>query len=87
MATLSPEMPSSDKVLYVFNDFETTQNKKVRESATVHVPNLVCAQQFCTLCEEESNIDQDCERCGKRKHLARSRRRPVELSVRASSLG
>jgi hypothetical protein len=52
----------------MFYDFETTQNTKVTESATVHVPNLVCAQQFCTLCEEEPNIDQECERCNKRKH-------------------
>jgi hypothetical protein len=29
MAPLSPEMPSSDRVLYVFYDFETTQNTKV----------------------------------------------------------
>jgi hypothetical protein len=28
---LSPDMPSSDKVLYVFYDFETTQNTKVTE--------------------------------------------------------
>jgi hypothetical protein len=61
-------MTSSDKVLYVFDDFETTQNTGMTESAAVHVPNLVCAQQFCTLCEEEPCIDQDCERCGKRKH-------------------
>jgi hypothetical protein len=61
-------MPSSDKVLYEFYDFETTQNTKVTENATVHVPNLVCAQQFCTLCEEEPSFDQDCDRCGKRKH-------------------
>jgi hypothetical protein len=59
MAPLSPEMPSSDKMLYVFYDFETTQNTKMTDSATVHVPNLVCVQQFCTLCEEEPCIDQD----------------------------
>jgi hypothetical protein len=59
MASLSPEMPSSDKVLYVFYDSETTQNTKVTESATIHVPNLACVQEFCTLCEEEPNIDQD----------------------------
>jgi hypothetical protein len=29
MAPLLPEMSSSDKVLYVFFDFETTQNTKV----------------------------------------------------------
>jgi hypothetical protein len=55
---LSPEMPSSDKVLYVFYDFQTTQNTKVTESATVRVPNLVCVQQFCTLCEAEPDIDR-----------------------------
>jgi hypothetical protein len=68
MEPLSPKMPSSDKVLYVFYYFETTQNKKVTESATVHVPNLVCVQQFCSQFEEEPNINQDCKRCGKKKH-------------------
>jgi hypothetical protein len=61
-------MPSSDRVLYVSYDFETNQNTKETDSATTHVPNLVCALQFCTQCEEESSIDQDCEQCGKRKH-------------------
>jgi hypothetical protein len=68
MAPLTAEMPSSDKVLYVFYDFETTQNKKVTESATIYVPNLVYVQQFYTLCEEEPNNGQDRERYGKRKH-------------------
>jgi hypothetical protein len=37
------------------------------DSATMHVPNLVCLQQFCMLCEMQSNIDMDCIRCGKRR--------------------
>ena len=69
MAPLAPEMPSSDKVLYVFYDFETTQDTPISDTATVHVPNLVCVQQFCTLCEGELDIERDCERCGKRKHI------------------
>ena len=38
----------SDTVLFVFYDFETTQDTKYSDSATVHVPNLVCLQQFCS---------------------------------------
>jgi hypothetical protein len=68
MAPLTPERPSSDKVLYVFYDFETTQDTRFSESATVHVPNLLCVQQFCTPCESETEIERDCERCGKRKN-------------------
>jgi G:T-mismatch repair DNA endonuclease (very short patch repair protein) len=68
MAPLALEMPSSDKVLYVFYDFETTQDTPFSEAATIHVPNLVCVQQFCTLCDEIPDIETDCERCGKRKH-------------------
>ena len=48
MATLKNELPRSDNVLFVFYDFETTQYTKVTDSATLHVPNLVCLQQVCT---------------------------------------
>jgi len=68
MATLKNELPRSDNVLFVFYDFETTQDTKVTESATLHVRNLVCLQQFCTHCEMKSDKDEDCERCGRRKH-------------------
>ena len=61
-------MPRSDNVLFVFYDFETTLDTKVTETATLHVPNLVCLQQFCTHCEMKPDIDEDCERCGRRKH-------------------
>jgi hypothetical protein len=61
-------LPNSDDVLFVFYDFETTQDTKVSGSASVHVPNLVCLQQFCSLCETRDDIDEDCERCGRRKH-------------------
>jgi len=56
----------SYKVLYVFYDFETTQNTEYTDEAKLHVPNLVCVQQFCVRCEEAE--DGDCVRCGKRKH-------------------
>jgi len=41
-------LPVSDRVLFVFYGFETTQDTKYSDSATVHVPNLVCLQQFCS---------------------------------------
>ena len=50
-----------------FYDFETTQDTNVSYSATLHVPNLVCLQQFRTLCEMTSDINEDCVRCGKRE--------------------
>jgi hypothetical protein len=68
MPTLKDEVPSSDKVLFVFYDIETTQDTEVSESATLHVPNLVCVQQFCSLCDACADIDVDCARCGKRRH-------------------
>jgi hypothetical protein len=67
-ATLLKIMPSSDDVLFVFYDFETMQDSKFSDSATVHVPNLVCLLQFCAKCETEPDINEDCTRCGKRKH-------------------
>jgi hypothetical protein len=68
MAPLKPESLSSDKVLYVFYDFETTRDTRYSDTATVHVPNLVCVQQFSTRCESEPDIERDCEQCGKMKH-------------------
>jgi len=47
--------PAADKVLYVFYDFETTQNTEYTDAAKLHVPNLVCVQQFCSRCEDEED--------------------------------
>ena len=65
MRPLTNILPSSDNVLFVFYDFETTQDLKFTDSATMHVPNLVCLQQFCSLCETKPDINTDCTRCGK----------------------
>ena len=68
MKLLMNILPGNYDVLFVFYDFETPQDSKFSDSATVHVPNLVCLQQFCTLCETKLDIDMDCTRGGKRKH-------------------
>ena len=47
MVTLMNEIPRSDNVLFVFCDFEATKDK-ISDWAILHVPNLVCVQQFCT---------------------------------------
>jgi hypothetical protein len=67
IAPLRNELPPGDKGLYIFYVFETTQNIRYSDNATVHEPNLVCLQQFCSECESIEDI-QDCLRCGKRKH-------------------
>ena len=38
------------------------------DSAKLHLSNLVCLQQFCAQCEMLPVIDEDCQRCGKRRH-------------------
>ena len=68
MKPLVNELPRSDNALFVFYDFETTQDTRFTDTATEHVPNLVCVQQFCSLWDTCVDIDEDCERCGKRKH-------------------
>ena len=68
MRTLRNVLPTSDTVLFVFYDFETTLDTKYSYSATVQVPNLVCLQQFCSKCEKVQDISIDCEQCGRRKH-------------------
>ena len=53
MKPLKDVLPdASDKVLYVFYDFETTQNRKYSDKSTLHVPDLVSVQQFCPQCED-----------------------------------
>ena len=68
MRPLKNEPPKSENVLFVFYDFETTQDTQLTASATVHIPNNVCIQQFCALCEKEPDSDVDCVRCGTRRH-------------------
>ena len=69
MRPLKDEALPNDGVLYVFYDFETTQYTRVLDGgATLHVPNLVCLQQFCSRCEDVEDAECQCERCGVRKH-------------------
>jgi len=68
MQALKNELPSTDNVLFVFYDFETTQDTKISDTAKLHVPILVCFKQFCTACEMQDDYEQDFERCGKRQH-------------------
>jgi len=67
MRPLKDTLPTaSDKVLYVFYDIETTQSTEYTDESKLHVPNLVCAQQFYSRCEDVE--DGHCVRCGRRKH-------------------
>jgi len=43
---------NADKVLYVFYDFVTTQNKRYSDTAKANETKLICVQQFCARCEE-----------------------------------
>jgi hypothetical protein len=67
-ASSSERAGFSEHVLYVFYEFKTTQDKKRSDKTNVHVPNLVCLHQFCSKCNNISDIEQDCIQCGKRKH-------------------
>jgi len=68
MKSLKDVLPdASDKVLNVFYDFETTQNTKYSDKATLHVPDLVCLQQFCSQCDDAVDCGK-WVRCGQRKH-------------------
>ena len=58
--------PAGDKVLYVFYDFETSQNTEYADEAKLHVPNLVSVQQFCSRCEDAEDAC-DCVRCGTKR--------------------
>ena len=63
MRPLKDALPDAcDKVLYVFYDFEVTQNTRNSDKATIHVPNFVCLQQFCSQCEFAEECGY-CVRC------------------------
>jgi len=68
MRPLVNELPRIDKLLFVFYYFESTQDTMISDSATVHIPNMVCLHQFCSHCENEPDIDAGCVRCGKGRH-------------------
>jgi len=64
---LKDVFPSAgDMVLYVFYQFETTQNSRYFDKATLHVPDL-CVEKFSSRCVDAVDVE-DCVRCGKRKH-------------------
>ena len=68
MRPLKDALPDAcDKVLYVFYNFDTTQNMRYSDKATLHVPDQVCVQQFCSQCENAEDAG-DCLRCCQRKH-------------------
>jgi len=58
--------PAADKVLYVFYDFETSQNTEYADEAKLQVHNLVCVQQFCSGSEDAEDT-RDCVRCGTKR--------------------
>lgn len=60
--------PRSDRVLFVFYDFETTQKTRCTGISFKNVSNLVCFQEFCAVCGDEPEVEMDCWRCRKRKH-------------------
>jgi len=55
-------------MLYVFYDIENNQNTRYSDAAMLHIPKLVCVQQFCLRCEDVENVERDREECGVRKH-------------------
>ena len=62
------EPASSEHVLYVFYDFETTQYTKRSDKASVNISNLVCLHKFCSKCENTADIEQDYVHCRKIKN-------------------
>ena len=63
MSPLKNVLPAGLKLLYVFHDFESTQNAKYSDKTMLHVPNLICSS-----CEYLEEVERGCFQCGKRKH-------------------
>lgn len=61
-----------DKTIFVFFDFETTQNDRLPTATEKfeHKVNLCVAQQVCRYCMNDfDNLEINCEYCGKREHI------------------
>ena len=69
MRPLKDVLPANANNVYIFYDFETTQNKTYSHTAKEHVLNLVCVQQFCAKCEEIEDCSIDCDRMWQEKAL------------------
>jgi len=52
----------------IFYMFETNQNARYLDRATLHVPNLVGLQQFRSRYEDVEDAEWDCVQCEKRKN-------------------
>jgi hypothetical protein len=68
---MSPLKPSklSSKYMYVFFDIESSQDLERNQGSFEHVPNLLWAQQMCSKCETNEDLNIDCEQCGNRIHV------------------
>lgn len=63
--------PENEKFIYIFFDFECTQNtpSPSNPDAFVHTPNFCAAQQVCYRCVSESDMERGCAQCGVRQHV------------------
>lgn len=79
MQPLKPKKKS--KVLYVFYDFETRQDKLVEGHDDVyeHEVNLCVLQQACTVCIDNEDLTRLCHSCGIREHVFKTE--PVKQFV------
>jgi G:T-mismatch repair DNA endonuclease (very short patch repair protein) len=69
MHSLSPKIPSNKKVMFIFYDIECTQFTRIGDTnAFLHEPNLLCLEQFCSVCESDTYMSIPCPQCGERKH-------------------
>lgn len=61
----------NNELIFVFFDFETIQDVPLpgQSNKFEHTVNLALAQQVCLLCENNEDIAEDCENCGKRQHI------------------
>jgi hypothetical protein len=57
---LSPKIPSNKKVLFIFYDIECIPSTRIGDSsAFLHERNLLCVEEFCSVCESESTRSEE----------------------------
>ena len=42
--------------------------QSAQDTSFKHAPNMTCVQQLWAVCEDDTNVEGDCQRCVKRNH-------------------
>lgn len=65
------KLAKKTRYMRMYFDIETRQNDdfEKKDEWKEHKANLLVCQQMCDKCENDTNVNNDCNNCGKREHI------------------